>query len=208
MKTTILLILFCAMGLQLHSQDDVQRTIKEAQDFYAQQKFKEATLSLQDAINLINGLMTLILTEMLPADINGLRAVVGGTESTGMGAMGGSHISKRYEHPSKKENNADVQIIANSPMMSSMSMFLNNPSMMGQGAKSVRVGTQRAILKSEMEDYYDENDNSKKIRSTQIQIPWSQTLITIMVKGCATEQEELAFANKLDIAKIKAAVGE
>lgn len=48
----------------------------------------------------------------------------------------------------------------------------------------------------------------QKIRSTQIQIPLSQTLITIQVKGFANEQAELAFAAKLDLAKIKQAVGE
>jgi hypothetical protein len=208
MKTKILLLLFSTMVLRLNSQDDVQRSIQEAQDFYTQKKFKEATLSLQDAINLINGLMALLLTEVLPSEINGLLTVEGGSANTGMGMMGGSQISKRYEHPTKNENEVDVQIFANSPMMSSMSMMLNNPSMMGQGAKSVRVGTQRAILKSEMEDYYNDDGVSKKIRSTQIQIPLNQTLITITARGFETEQEELAFASKLDIPKIKAAVGE
>jgi hypothetical protein len=36
-------------------------------------------------------------------------------------------------------------------------MYLNNPAMMGSGYKSVQVGSQRAILKSEMEDFYDDN---------------------------------------------------
>jgi hypothetical protein len=47
-------------------------------------------------------------------------------------------------------------------MLQAMSMYLNNPSMMGQGYKSVRVGTQRAILKTEMEDFYDDNGASNK----------------------------------------------
>jgi hypothetical protein len=81
-------------------------------------------------------------------------------------------------------------------------MFMSNPAMMGEGYKSVRVGTKRAILKSEMDDYYDDNGSSKKIRSSELQIPLNQTLITINLKGFATEAEELAFANKLDIDKL------
>jgi hypothetical protein len=53
-----------------------------------------------------------------------------------------------------------------------------------------------------MDDYYDDNGSSKKIRSSELQIPLNQTLITINLKGFATEAEELAFANKLDIDKL------
>jgi hypothetical protein len=208
MKTKILSLLLSISSFMAFSQDQVQTFIKEAQDFYTQKNYKQASLSLQDAINELNKLMSGQLADVLPAEINGMRGGDSNSNAAGMGMMGGSQISKRYEHPTKKENEADIQIFANSPMMSSMSMMLNNPSMMGQGAKSVRVGTQRAILKSEMEDYYNDEGVSKKIRSTQIQIPLNQTLITITARGFETEQEELAFASKLDIPKIKAAVGE
>lgn len=80
---------------------------------------------------------------------------------------------------------------------------MTNPTMMGQEYKSVRVGTNRAILKSSMED----GDGGKKIRATEIKLPLGQTLITIHTNGLASEQEELAFANKLDLEKIKAALG-
>ena len=121
---------------------------------------------------------------------------------------GGMTIQKNYAHPTKKENTAELMIIANSPMMAAINMYMTNPSMMGQGYKSARVGTRRAILKNEMEDFYDDNGVSKKIRSTELQIPLTQTLITINMKGFATEADELAFANKLDIEKLKTALGD
>jgi hypothetical protein len=147
--------------------------------------------------------------DVLPAEINGLKAVADGSNATGMGMMGGGmSINKRYENPTKRENEAEVVILANSPMLQAMSMYIGNPSMMGQGYKSVRIGTIRAILKSEMQDYYMDNGGSKQIRSSEVQIPLSQTLITVNLKGFATEQEELAFVTKLDIEKIKTALGE
>lgn len=209
MKKSFVLLLLSIFSFQLMSQDQVQTFIKEAQDFYSQKNYKQAQLSLQDAISELNKLMSNQLVDILPAEINGLKAVDGGSNSSGIGMIGGGmQINKRYEFPGKKENDAEVQIIANSPMMNAMSMYMSNPSLMGEGAKSVRVGTQRAVLKSELEDYNDENGASKKIRSTQIQIPLSQTLITLNMKGFATEQDELSFAVKLDIPKIKAALGE
>jgi len=93
-------------------------------------------------------------------------------------------------------------------MLNAMNMYLTNPAMMGSEYKSVRVGTRRAILKSEMEDYYDDDGNSKPIRSSELQIPLSQTLITINLRGFAAEKDELAFAAKLDIDKLKDLLGE
>ena len=81
--------------------------------------------------------------------------------------------------------------------------------MMGQGYKSVRVGTQRAIIKTDMEASYDDNGNpGQQIRSTELQVPLTSTMITFNLKGFATEADELAFANKLGIDKLKTALGE
>jgi hypothetical protein len=93
-------------------------------------------------------------------------------------------------------------------MLASANAYLTNPGMMGSDYKSVRVGTQRAILKSEMQDVTDDNGNTKKVRSSELQIPLSSTLITINLNGFASEQDELAFASKLDLATLKAALGE
>lgn len=193
------------------AQSQAETFIKEAQGYLAEKNYTQARLSLQDAINEINNMTGGQIAEALPAEINGLKADDSGSNSGGMGMGmmgGGMSINKTYRHPSKPENDADVVILANSPMLSAMSMYLTNPAMMGAGAKSVRIGTTRAILKSEMQDYYGDNDTTKKIRSTEIQIPLNQTLITINARGFATEQEELAFATKLDIDKLKLLLGE
>lgn len=208
MKIKFVLFLLSLVCYQSFSQDPVQNYLKEATDFYSQKNYKQAQMSLQDAINELNKLMSEQIGNVLPIEINGLKEVVDGSSNTSLGAMGGSQISKQYKNPALEENEAEIQILANSPMMSAMNMYLSNPALMGEGAKSVRVGTQRAILKTEMMDYYGNNDVSKKIRSTQIQIPLSQTLITIQAKGFPNEQAELAFAAKLDLVKIKQAVGE
>lgn len=201
MKTLALFLVASLIGLNVIAQSQTETFIKEAQDFLAKKEYKQAQLSLQDAINDLNTLIAADIAKSLPAEINGLKAEGDGDVNTaGMGVMGGGFtITKNYNHPANKDNEAEVQILANSPLLTSMNMYLSNPAMMGADYKSVRVGTQRAILKSEMDD---------NKRSTEIQIPLSQTLITLHLEGFATEQDELAFANKLDIAKLKAALGE
>ncbi|HZV68814.1 MAG TPA: hypothetical protein VFG10_04690 [Saprospiraceae bacterium] len=211
MKTVFLILASLVVSFNAMSQSQAETFIKEAQDYLAKKDYKQAQMSLQDAINDINNVLAEQISQSFPAEINGLKATEdnNNTNVASMGMMGGGMtISKRYEHPVKKENTADINIIANSPMMSMMNMYMNNPAVMGQGYKSIRIGTRRGISKTEMEDSYDDNGNSKKIRSTELQIPLTQTLITINLKGFATEADELAFAAKLDMEKLRVALGE
>ena len=202
-------IAFCTLAillcLQANAQSQAEAYIKEAQEYLAKKDYKQAQLSLQDAINDINTLLAKQVAESLPAEVNGLKKDGDSEVNTAaMGFMGGGmQITQRYKNPKNEDNDAEVQIIANSPMLAAMNMYITNPGMMGSEYKSVRVGTTRAILKSETED-----DGDKKVRNTEIQVPLSQTLITINAKGFATEKDELDFATKLDLAKIKTALGE
>lgn len=210
MKTILLSVLIAFTGFHLSAQSQADAFIKEAQAFLAQKNYKQAQMSLQDAINDLNNILATQIAESLPIEINGLKSTGDdNVNAAGMGMMGGGMtISKNYQHPTKMENTAELLILANSPMMATINMYMTNPAMLGQGYKSVRVGTRRAILKNEMEDYTDDKGVSKQIRSSELQIPLTQTLITINMKGFATEADELAFANKLDIEKIKTALGE
>jgi len=210
MKSILLFFIFFISGALAFGQSQADAFIKEAQQFLAQKKYKEAQLSLHDAINDINAILAEQVAAGMPAEINGLKAEGDGEINTAsMGMVGGGlSINKKYVHPSKKENEADVNIISNSPMLATINMFMSNPAMLGEGYKSVRVGTRRAILKTETEDYYDDNGASKKIRASELQIPLSQTLISINFKAFATEAEELAFATKLDIDKLIGLLGE
>ena len=211
MKANVLFLFASLITLNVMGQSQAETFIKEAQDYLAKKEYKQAQLSLQDAINDINTLLAGEIAKSFPAEINGLKSEGDGDVNTGgMGMIGGGFtITKKYHNETIKENDAEVQILANSPLLTTMNMYLTNPSMMGQDYKSVRVGgTQRAILKTEMQDSYDDKGASKKIRSTEIQIPLSQTLITLHANGFASEQDELAFAAKLDLAKLKTALGE
>lgn len=199
MKTLFSFAAACLLSFALTAQTDADTFIKEAQTFLANKQYKDAQLSLQDAINQINLLMAEQVVAAMPDEVNGLKAESDHNSSTAGMFGGGIQISKSYKNPSVDGNDVDVNIIANSPMLSAMSMYISNPAMLGPDYKSVRIGTQRAILKSEM------NDNS---RSTEIQIPLSTTLITIELNGFATEAVELDFVNKLGIDKVKIALGE
>jgi len=194
------------------TQTQIDALIKEAQGFLAQKNYKQAQMSLQDAVNELNTILAKQLAEALPKEIGGLKSVDGEETVNAGGAMGmmgiGMQITKTYRNETKKENEAEVMIMANAPMLSSLNMFLTNPTMLGQGQKSIRIGTRRAIMKTESENFYDDKGGSKQIQVNEIQVPLSQTLITFKLKGFASEQESIAFATKFDLDKIKALLGE
>ncbi len=206
MKKAVLFSLAIFISFGAAAQEQAGAFIKEAQDFLAKKEYKQAILSLQDAINDINVALAKQVAESLPTEINGLKAEdEAEVNGAGMGMIGGGmQITKRYSNPTKPENDAEVEIMVNSPLLATMNMYLSNPSILGTGYKSVRVGSNRAIAKTDMED----DGSGKKIRSTELQIPMGQTLIIVRTNGFATEQDELAFANKLGLDKIKAALGE
>ena len=206
MKRTIPLLLGCFISLTLSAQTQADAYIKEAQDFIAQKEYKQAQLSLQDAVNELNRLIAQQVGESLPGEINGLKADgEAEVETAGMGMLGGGvQISRSYTHPSNDQNTAQVQIITNSPMLASLGMYITNPGMMGNEYKGVRIGTTRAILRSESSD----DGNGHTLRDSELQIPLSQTLLTLQLRGFATEQDEINFATKLDLAKLKVALGE
>jgi hypothetical protein len=210
MKSIFLMLLVSLVGYGIQAQSQAETYIKEAQTYLAQKDYKQAQLSLQDAINDLNNLVAGQIADALPNEINGLRSTGNQDVNTSaLGMMGGGfQISKRYQHDTKKENDADVQILANSPMLSTVMMYMNNPAMLGQGYKSIRIGTRRAVLKSEMQDYYGDGGGSKQIRSSEIQIPLTQTLITANLRGFASEADELAFVGKLDIENLRVLLGE
>lgn len=190
-----------------YAQDPFSTFVAESQEFYKQKNYKQAQMSLQDAMNELNNLLAKDMANLLPDEINGLKAIEAAFNNGGI-MGGGLSLTREYKNPAKPENDADIQIMANSPLMSGVSMYMNNPALLGEGAKSIRVGTQRGVLKTEMIDFYGNSDQVIKIRGTQIHIPLGQTLVGFNLRGFSSEQEELAFASKIDFQKIKMAAGE
>src|SRR6185369_7358370 len=90
MKANLLLLVATLISLNVTGQSQAETFIKEAQDFLAKKEYKQAQLSLQDAINDINTMLAQDIAKSLPAEINGLKSEGDGEVNTGtMGMIGG-----------------------------------------------------------------------------------------------------------------------
>lgn len=212
MKKVFLSLVVVCFSLLTFAQGQAETYINEALNYVKAKNYKQAQMSLQDAINEINNELAQQIIGLLPEEINGLKANKSddNTNSSAMGMMGGGMtISRKYAAEDNKVT-AEVSIIANSPMISSLSMFINNPALMSSSGnqKSVRVGTRRAMLKKDNGTSYDDNGNSKDVLNFELSVLLGQTLVTVKGDSFDTEQTFIAFYQKIDFEKLAKALGE
>ena len=66
MKKIALFLLVASIGFRAVGQSQAETYIKEAQDYLAKKEYKQAQMSLQDAINDINTMLAKQVAESLP----------------------------------------------------------------------------------------------------------------------------------------------
>ena len=211
MKKLLLSAVLCTFGISLFAQGQAETYINEALGHVRAKEYKAAQLSLQDAINEINSFIAQEVLNQLPMEIDGLKAEATNDQSSGAVMAfigGGTTISRKYEGADSK-NSAEVQIVANSPLVGTMSALFGNPMLMNSAKqKSIRVGTRRAMLSKNPSSDYDENGTEKQVINYELQVILGQTLVTIKGEGFATEQAFTSFYQKIDFEKIAKTLGE
>ncbi len=211
MKKLLLSALLGVFSMSLFAQGQAETYINEALNNVKAKQYKAAQLSLQDAINEINSYIAQEVLAQLPAEIDGLKAQISDDQSNSaaMAFMGGgTTITRKYEGVDSRKN-AEVSIVANSPLVGTMTALMGNP-MMSNSAnqKSIRVGTRRGILKKDINTEYDDNGTEKQVTNYELQVILGQTLVTVKGQGFETEQAFTAFYQKIDFEKIAKTLGE
>src|SRR5690606_36385801 len=122
--------------------DEIADDIRNALALYEAGKVNEANDALDFASQLLAQAKAKGLTAFLPAPQSGWTA----EDEESAGAMYGVGISAARNY--RKDNqNVEVRIIGDSPMMQAMSMLFSNPAMVGaSGGKLQRLGKQRAVV--------------------------------------------------------------
>jgi len=211
MRKLLLSMGLVAMSISLFGQGQAETYINEALTHIKAKDFKAAQLSLQDAINEINAYIAQEVLSQLPTEINGYKAETSDDQSNSMGMTlmgGGINITRTYNGATNKDK-VEINIVANSPLVSSMTALMGNPMMMnGANQKTIRIGSRRAILNKNSETEYDENENEKQVTNYELQVILGQTLVTVKGNGFANEQAFTSFYQKIDFEKIAKTIGE
>src|SRR5690606_260716 len=165
--------------------DDIKDALQEALQAYEHGDMALAKEHLGYATQLLNQRGADHLAQVLPPPLSGWEGDEAET-SAGTTAFfgGGVQASRTYR---KNDQQVQVEIIGDSPLMSQMMMVMANPALAGSMGKMIKVGKQRGIL-----------DSSGKIMVI------INNRFMVSVDGDAEATDKLAYAEAIDFNALQA----
>jgi hypothetical protein len=164
--------------------DDVADSLAEATRAYQSGHIAAARTAMQEALQLLAQRTAAGLGSALPNALPGWHAEKPETQTAALGLMGGgSQASRTYRNATGQ--NVEIQVIADSPVLSQLAMVIANPAIAGAMGKLIRVGNQRAI----------------QTNNNEIQMLVDNRIL-IVINGSATNDDKLAYAQAIDLTKL------
>ena len=186
MRRPILLAL-TAMTLLLPAAaraDDIADAMNEAMRAYQAGKIGAARTALGEATQLLAQKAANGLGVAMPAPLSGWQAADVETNTAALGLLGGGSVSSR-RYTNGQGQHVEIQITADSPIVSQLGMIMTNPMMAGAMGKLIRIGNQRAIQTS----------------SNEIQMLVNNRVL-VTISGDASDDAKLTYAKAIDFAKL------
>lgn len=191
-KTVIRMTMGMAVALSLAGSvlaDEVDDAVKDAMKAYNAKEYGQAVQMLDYAAQLIRQQKGGVLEGLLPQPLEGWEAEKASSQAAGSAMFGGGVTAeRRYKSGSKR---VTVTLITDSPMVQSMLAMYRNPMFATAGGGKVkRLHGETAVVK-----YEDERNEG------EITLVVNDVLLT--VKGKAEEEELMAYAERIDVSKLK-----
>ncbi len=176
--------------------DNVIDSLEKAKSLYSQGKYYKAVTELNFAIGLIQDKQLDKFKALLPEPPSGWSAgEVEGSRAAGQLMGGGITVSRTYNSPDGQE--VRIEMITDSPLLSSIMMILSNPMLMGSG-RLVAINGEKGI------EEWNSQEHSGKIQI----VLQNRMLITVSGNSIKSKDILYDFAKKLDFSKIKKTMEE
>jgi hypothetical protein len=194
MKKLIISVFFLAFAAISFGQGDFKTQMATAKTSYATGKLQDAHFALEQAMQELDMIIGKEVLKIMPVKLDTLSMNPKDDHVTANAGFVGATIHRSYGTMGK----ASVEIINNSPMISTLNTFLNSALLGGmvrdENTKVVKVQGYKARLEKQ-------GDNGDGKSNYNLQIPFNSALMTITVNG-TTETEILAMANTLPLQNI------
>ncbi len=186
----ITIILFTAATLKAQ---DFKQDLATARTAYSAGKLEDAHFALQQAFAEMDIIIGKKVLELLPLKMDSLN--VNSKDDNVYSNVGfiGATIHRSWEMHTQT---ADLSIINNSPLIGTISAFINSPlggMMNSDKSKMVKVQGYKARLEKE--------DNSNGLPDYTLEIPLASALITFKVNN-TSDAQIISFANTLPLSQI------
>lgn len=191
MKYLIILscILFTIKGFAQNFTTD----IASAKTAYSSGKLEDAHFALQQAMQEIDIIIGKEVLKLLPATMD--KFTVNTKDDNVMSNVGfmGSTIHRTWG----QNDDVDLSIIGNSPLISTLNTFLNTPLLGGMMSN----GNNKIIKVQGYKGQLTKEDNSNGQTNYTIQIPLGGSLVTFKANNC-TDAQITTWANTLQLQQI------
>lgn len=189
MKQILVLCIVC-LGYVATQAQDFNKNLAEARAAYTAGKLDDARFSMQQMLQELDIITGKEIMKLLPAKMQDQNANGANDNVSGSSSFVGVVVHRDYGQNGK---NIDLEVISNSPMITSINAILSMPLIGNMGDnKVVKIGGYKALVqKSSNGSGYD----------YEVQLPLNATLITLKAPGY-TQEQVMQMANTLPIAQI------
>ena len=189
-----LLVSFIWICTTAASAQEVETKLDEAQSAYREGNLEAARFALQQAMNEIDLAIGREVLGLLPANM-GQMAMVETDDQVGSAGMGFAGLYVQRNYRSDGDSSADLQILADSPLLAGINAILALPSFVSDAnQKRIRVGNYRSLLQK--------SENSAGLVTWDVQVPFGSSLLTLQVKGADSEQAVIDMANTIPVDQV------
>ncbi|MDP4285289.1 MAG: hypothetical protein Q8891_12755 [Bacteroidota bacterium] len=196
MKRYIFSIPILLFAVTVQAQD-FSKDIADAKASYSSGNLADAHFSLEQAVQEIDMIVGKEVLKLLPEKMNDTSSIPQNDQVTANIGFVGATVHRSYGN-----SGSQVEIISNSPLISSLNAFLNMPFVGGMMRNSTTKVVKIQGYKSRLEK---QSDNANGKPNYQLQIPFKSALITITANGM-DENGVLSFANTIPLDKIAALI--
>jgi hypothetical protein len=190
MKTLIVFLTASILFTTAFAQQEFTKAVSEARQSYAAGKLDDARFAMQQALQELDLITGKEILKILPLEIDNKKAST--TEDNVSGSTGffGVVIHREYGNPGNPL--ISLEIIGNSPFLSSINALLALP-MMGGDQKMIRIQGYKALVSKVTGD----DDKSE----FEIQLPLNNALISFKAPGY-TQEQVIKMAGNLPVTEI------
>ena len=174
--------------------DDVAAQIRAGESAYNSKNYAKAIEELNFAIQQIQQLQQDNLGEIMPSPLSGWTAEDVENANVGAAMLGGGAVtSRKYK---KGNQSVKIEMVTNSPLMSSMMMAFSNPMFMGRknGSRLMKVHGEKA-----MKEFKNGKGKVTIILDNKI-------LLMVEGKRLGDDSPLMDYANALDFSAIRKAL--
>lgn len=191
MKNILIAIVFFALSGSLQAQDFSKR-LTEAKTAYAGGKLDDARFAMEQMLQELDIITGKEVLKLLPAKMDDKTANMKEDNVSGSSGFFGVVIHREYGIVDSSK--VSLEIISNSPLISSLNALLSVPFMGASGDnKIVKVNGYKALVQK----VAGPNDRT----DYELQLPLTSSLITLKAPG-ASQDDVLKMANTLPVADI------